>query len=202
MGWLTALGVVAAIAGVVIFLIYLPVGVRATYDQQGLRTWYTVFSIPVWSFDLTEDEEKPISLNKLLTSTGKTKKQQPESIQKKPKTSDKLSQLWEDVKLLLRFYWGLLDIVVLKRLDVRLVMGGDDPLDQAMRYGEACGAVSGIVAVLENILTIANRNISVECDFTADETVLTARLDFTVPLGKVISYLFKFLFDSVKETEN
>lgn len=203
MGWQIALAVAAAITGVAVLVIYLPVGIRATYDQRGLKTRYTVFSIPIMSFDLMDDEEKSISLNKILTSTGKVKKQpQPEAIQKAPRTADKLSQFWEDMKLLLRFYWGLLDIVVLKRLELKLVLAGDDPMDLAMHYGETCAAVGGLIAVVENILTIASRNISVECDFTAENTTLTARLDFVVPLGKVIGYVLKFLIDLVKKSAN
>lgn len=203
MGWLIALAVVCGITGLVLLLYYLPVGVRATYDAEGLKTWYTVLSLPIWPLDLLEDDEddNSISLNKILTASGKAKqKEQPESIQKSKSVQGQLGSFWEEIKILLRFYWGLLDIVVLKRLELKLVMAGDDPFDLAIHYGEACAAAGGIVAALESLLTISKRNICVDCDFTAEQTLFTARLDFTVPLGRVVIYLFKFVFANLTET--
>ena len=78
----------------------------------------------------------------------------------------------------------------IKRLDLKLIMAADDPCDLAVNYGRAWAAVGNLMPQLERIFVIQKRNIEVECDFTADKTLVIARLDLTITLGRLLSLVF------------
>lgn len=194
MGWLIAL---AVIAGVAALIVWMPVGVRTIYNQDGLRAWYTVFFMPVLEVD-QEKEDQKISLKKVLRSIH-ANPQKKDAVPKVKTANHKVKEFWNDLVLLLEFYWGLLDIAVLNRMELKLTMAGDDPCDLAIHYGQAQAAMGALVAALENLLTIRKRDVQVDCDFVGSESSFYARLDFTVPLGKVIAYLFRYVINNIKK---
>lgn len=199
MGWLIALGAVAAVVALVIWL---PVGLRADYDADGLRAWYTVGPFRVLPVEEKDEETKKISLKQILNEPRKMKKQR--SSKKGGQTQAKggsIDTFWDELKTVLGFYWGLRGKAVLKRLQFKLVMAGDDPCDLAINYGRAWAAAGSLIALLEELLTIRKRDVEVECDFTADQTVILARLDFTIPLGRLLAFLFGYVKQSLDEIE-
>lgn len=199
MGWLIALGAVAAVVALVIWL---PVGLRADYDADGLRAWYTVGPFRVLPVEEKDEETKKISLKQILNEPRKMKKQR--SSKKGGQTQAKggsIDTFWDELKTVLGFYWGLRGKAVLKRLQFKLVMAGDDPCDLAINYGRAWAAAGSLIALLEELLTIRKRDVEVECDFTADQTVILARLDFTIPLGRLLAFLFSYVKQSLDEIE-
>lgn len=188
MGWLIAL---AVLLGLVLFIICLPVGVRVIYDQDDLKAWYTVLSIRVAEVDLEEDDKK-LSLKKILKSAQRSpKKERPHP--KMQASHNKIKAFWDDLILLLDFYWGLLDVAVLKRLDVKLILTGDDPCDLAVQYGQAWAAVGTLLAGLESLISIGKRNVDVRCDFVGTESCFTARLDFSLSFGRLLAYMFRYI---------
>ena len=188
MGWLIAL---AVLLGLVLFIICLPVGVRVIYDQDDLKAWYTVLSIRVAEVDLEEDDKK-LSLKKILKSAQRSpKKERPHP--KMQASHNKIKTFWDDLILLLDFYWGLLDVAVLKRLDVKLILTGDDPCDLAVQYGQAWAAVGTLLAGLESLISIGKRNVDVRCDFVGTESCFTARLDFSLSFGRLLAYMFRYI---------
>lgn len=189
MGWLIAL---AVLLGLVVFIICLPVGVRVIYDQEDLKAWYTVLSIRVAEVDLEEDDQKKLSLKKILKSAQRSpKKERPHP--KMHASHNKIKAFWDDLILLLDFYWGLLDVAVLKRLDVKLILTGDDPCDLAVQYGQAWAAVGTLLAGLESLISIGKRNVDVRCDFVGTESCFTARLDFSLSFGRLLAYMFRYI---------
>ena len=188
MGWLIAL---AVLLGLVVFIICLPVGVRVIYDQEDLKAWYTVLSIRVAEVDLEEDDKK-LSLKKILKSAQRSpKKERPHP--KVQASHNKIKAFWDDLILLLDFYWGLLDVAVLKRLDVKLILTGDDPCDLAVQYGQAWAAVGALLAGLESLVAIGKRYVDVQCDFVGTESCFTARLDFSLSFGRLLAYMFRYI---------
>ena len=88
------------------------------------------------------------------------------------------------------------------RLDLKLIMAGDDPCDLATNYGRIWEAIGNLFPLLERAFVIKKRDIEVECDFEASETVISARLDITITLGRIISlavrYAVRALIDFIK----
>ena len=74
-------------------------------------------------------------------------------------------------------------------LEMKLILAGSDPGDLAENYGKAWAVLGNMMPLLENVFVIKKRDLEVECDFLADSTLITARLDITITIGRVISLL-------------
>ena len=78
-------------------------------------------------------------------------------------------------------------------------MAAEDPCDLAVNYGRAWAAVGNLMPRLEKIFVIQKRNIEVECDFTAEDTRVIARLDLTITLGRLVSLAAVYAVRAIKE---
>ena len=87
----------------------------------------------------------------------------------------------------------------MKQLYLRLILASSDPCDLAVNYGKTWAAVGNLQPVLNRIFVIKKQDIEVECDFTADETLVIARLDITITLGRLLSLVAVYGFRAVKE---
>ena len=85
------------------------------------------------------------------------------------------------------------------RLELKLILASGDPCDLAINYGRAWTAVGNLMPRLERFLTIRKRDVEVECDFTASETRVIARLDLTITLGRLLAAVIKFAFRALVE---
>ena len=68
-----------------------------------------------------------------------------------------------------------------------MIMAADDPCDLAVNYGKAWAALGNLMPQLERVFVIQKREVEVECDFTASKTLIFARLDLTITLGRLIA---------------
>ena len=84
-------------------------------------------------------------------------------------------------------------------LEMKLIMASDDPCDLAVNYGRAWAAVGNLLPQLERLFVIKKRDIQVECDFTASETLVIARLDLTITLGRLLAAVVVFGVRALKE---
>ena len=103
------------------------------------------------------------------------------------------------VNAVLKFLNDLRRKIRIDHLDVKLILAGDDPCDLAVNYGRAWAAVGNLLPRVERIFVIRKRNIDVECDFTADETLVNAGLELTITIGRVLSITCLLIFRAVKE---
>lgn len=84
-------------------------------------------------------------------------------------------------------------------LELKLTLAADDPCDLAVNYGRAWAALGNLLPRLEQFLVIQRRDIDVQCDFTARDTTVYARLDLTITLGRILAAVFKFAFHALVE---
>ena len=82
---------------------------------------------------------------------------------------------------------------------MKLMMASSDPCDLAVNYGRAWAAVGNLMPMLERIFVIKKRDVEVECDFTAAETLVIARLDITITLGRILALAVVYGIRAVKE---
>ena len=76
------------------------------------------------------------------------------------------------------------------RLDemyLRLILAGGDPCDLAVNYGRVWAALGNLMPQLERLFVIKKRDVEAECDFTASETKVIARVDVTITLGRLLT---------------
>ena len=84
-------------------------------------------------------------------------------------------------------------------LELKLILAGGDPADLAQNYGKAWAALGNLMPQLDRFFVIRKRNLEVECDFVSSETVIIARLDITITLGRLVGLATVYGFRGVRE---
>ena len=174
MGWLIALAVLVALA-------YLPLGVTARYDSGGplLKLILGPVRLTLYPSKKRRKETKKTKTEKKSTkgkgsSTGKSK-------------GGNYSYFLPLVQTVLDFLEAFRWKLRVNRLELKLILGGDDPCDLAVNYGRAWASLGNLMPVLEQQFVIKKRELEVECDFLSDKTLIIARVDLTVTLGRIFS---------------
>ena len=192
-GWLIALGV---LLGVVALLPFLPVRLNIVYDEDGLsyKLFLGLLKIrPEW----LESEEglKPRLQRDAKVVTQKAKKAATQ------KDGGELSQFWPFLEALGKLLNDLRKKIRVNKLDLDLVMGGDDPCNLALSYGKAWAAVGNIMPAREQIFVIRKRDVQVHCDFMAATTKLYLKIRATMALYRLVSLLVQYGVPAYREYE-
>ena len=200
MGWLIALAVIVVLA-------ILPLGASVNYDSSGVRV--RVIAGPV-RFTVVPGKKKP----KPLEEAEKPKKEKPKkkkTTTKKKKTDEipqpekpkqkggPITDFLPLVRTALECLGDFPKTLRLNVLEVKVILAGDDPCDLATNYGKIWAAIGNLWPRLERIFVIKKRDINVECDFTAEETLVIARVDLTLTLGRLLSWLLRYAFRALKQ---
>ena len=196
MGWLIALGIVLLLA-------VLPVGVRVRYDAGGILVRViagpakiTVFPWP----GKKKKEQKQKEGKKVGTVSAEDndlpKPPQPPKAKKEKKPKEEKGGSLLDflplVKVALDFLGDFRRKLRLDNLYLRLILAANDPCDLAVNYGRAWAAVGNLLPQLEKWFVIKKRDVEVECDFETFETLVIARLDLTITIGRLLAAAVKF----------
>lgn len=207
MGWFITLGVLVLLAAA-------PLGVNVIYHSEGLLVRLILGPVRLTLLPGKRKSRK----KKKRPEKGQSERQQAEQPQKNikqvgkdhpdvpprtdqqnPQKGGSLLDFLPLVRTLLDFLGDFRRKLRLNNLELKLILAGDDPCDLAVNYGRAWEAVGNLLPKLEQWFVIKKRNIEVECDFTAAETLVTARLELTISLGRLLAALARFAFRAVKE---
>lgn len=201
MGWLIALGVVTVLA-------FLPLGVRASYGADGplVRILlgpvrYTVFLRPKKK---EKEKKQDAPAEKAEAQKAESSLPQPPQPPKEeaPKPEQKggsVTDFFPLVKVALDFLGDFRRKLRLNNLELKLILAGGDPCDLAVNYGRAWAALGNLIPQLERLFIIKKRDMEVECDFTASETRVLARVDMTITLGRLLALAIRYGFRAGKE---
>ena len=184
MGWLIALAVL-------ILLAILPLGASVLYDEDGPRVRIVAGPLKLQVFPLKKKPKKNKKKAEKPKKDKKPKKAAPEGEKPEPFPKPKTGGSWTDFLPLVRVALDLLNDLRRKlrvdHLKLHLTMAGDDPCDLAVNYGRMNASLAALIAQLERFLVIKKRDVHIDCDFAASETVILARLDLTITLGRILS---------------
>ena len=178
MGWIIAL--------LILFLLaILPLGASVLYDEDGPRVRIVAGPVKIQVFPMKKTKkEKP-------KKEAKKKPAPKDKGAKKPAPKPKSGGSWTDFLPLVRIALDLLNDLRRKlrvnELKLHLTMAGDDPCDLAVNYGRMNASLAALLTQLERFLVIRKRDVHIDCDFAASETVILARLDLTITLGRILS---------------
>ena len=178
-GWLIALAIIVLLA-------VLPLGVSAIYDTGGplVRWMLGPFRGNLYPKEKKEKPEKQKKDKSKKTSKTKAKNESTE----KEKKGGNVSDFFPLVDLILDFLRDFFSRKLrVKKLELDLVLAGDDPCDLAVNYGRAWAALGNLIPVLERFLVIKKRDMQVRCGFTADKTLIYARADLTITVGRLLA---------------
>lgn len=183
MGWI--------ITGAVLFLLaILPLGASVAYDSSGALVRIIAGPIRITLFPRKKKtKEKPKKEKKPKAASEKKKKAPAEGTAEKEK--EKKGGSWTDflplVQVGLDFLGQFRRKLRVNCLQLKLVMAGGDPCDLAINYSRAWAITGNLLSQLDRLFVIKKRDIQVECDFMEDEMLVTARLDITITLGRLLS---------------
>lgn len=192
MEWLIALAVILLL---IVLVLLIPLGVSATYDDRGPLVRVIAGPVRFRVYPQKKKADKSDQVKKTKKSTG-ADGQVKEGQKKK---GGRFSEFMPYVQMGLDFLNDLRRKIRVRRLELKLVLAGDDPCDLAIAYGGAWAAVGNLIPLLEQCFVIKKRDIDVGCDFTADETLVTARLDITISVGRILTLAAVYGYRALRE---
>ena len=194
MGWLIALGILVLLA-------ILPLGVSVRYNADGalVRVIAGPFRITVFPMKKKEKNNKEKPEKEALP---KEKKPATAAPAKKKESGGSLLDFLPLVQVVLDFLGDFRRKLRIHRLELKLILAGDDPCDLATNYGRAWAALGNLWPKLEEWFEIRKREVEIECDFTAGETLVIARLDLSITLGRLLSLAVAYAVRALKEFLN
>ena len=192
MGWLIALGILVLLA-------ITPVGVLAGYNADGILLRIVAGPVKITILPSRKKEKKP------KEKAPKPKKEKPV----KPKNAASAAKKEEKGGSVLDFL-PLLQIVFdflgefrrklrVDRLELKLILAGGDPATLGINYGKAWAAVGNLMPQLERFFVIKKRDVEVECDFTGSQTLIIARLQITITIGRIVSMAVRYAIRALRE---
>ncbi len=201
MGWWIAAAVLTALA-------VLPLGIRIRYGEEGFGL--DMVAGPLHLTLLPKKKKEP--KQKKIKEKKKTQQEAPREEQNLPKPPQKpsppkpqkdsggsITDFFPFVRLALDLLNDVRRKIRLDELYLRLILASSDPCDLAVNYGKTWAAIGNLMPVLERIFVIKNRDVEVECDFTAPETKVLARLEITITLGRLLTLAAVYGVRAVKE---
>ena len=193
MGWLITLGILVLLA-------VLPLGIHIRYDEDGALGKLIAGPIKILLFPKPKKEKKEKKEKKKKPKKKKKKKSTTQTAKPaEKKKGGPITDFLPLVDVALGLLNGFRKKLRVDCLEVKVVMAGGDPCDLAVNYGKAWAALGNLQPLLERVLVIKKRNLELECDFTADSTLVTARVDITITLGRLLALVAVSGFRAVKE---
>ena len=195
--------------GILTLLAILPLGARICYDEKGPLVKIVAGPVKFTVYP-RKKKEKKVSTNKAPQESKSPKPSSEESLPKPPQppaepkpekkpSGGSLTDFLPFVKLGLDFLGDLRRKLRVNDLYLRLILASSDPCDLAINYGKTWTAVGNLMPVLEQWFVIQKKDVEVECDFTASETKVIARLEITMTLGRLISLAAVYAVRGLKE---
>lgn len=178
MGWLIALGVIVLLA---IF----PLGVSVVYQQSGFMAWVLVGPVRIQAYPSKKKGDK----------NGKTEGKSTQTKDAVSKTKESVTEetggSWKDflpmVDVVRDFLGDLRRKIRVKYLKMHLTLACDDPCDLAVNYGRMNAAVAGLLAQFDRLFVVRKQDVQINCDFTAEQNTVSARLDLTITVARIVA---------------
>ena len=164
------------ILGILLFVAFVPFFAHFSYDESGCR-----FRV-LWGI---------IPIKHLPGKKRQNNKEKPKKKTLSETSGGKLSELIPIVKIGCGFLNALRKKMKLK-LELHVLMAGDDPCDLAINYGRAWAATGSLIPLLEESFIIKKRKIQIDCDFGAEETLVKAKLCAHIATWKLIGIAAKY----------
>lgn len=205
---MTAWWIVLGILAFVLLLLLLPVHVSLRFREElEVRVRYAFVSLRV--YPRPEKPEKKEKKKAARAHRGAKKKEteeklpQLEKLFKEDGVSAVAAYLQMMAKLAADALRRALRVIVVDRLQVRLIVVGEDAADTAVRYGKICAAVYPAQAVLETVMKVRRRQIDVEPGFLQEKSSTAVDLRAHVQplrvLAAAVGLLVRWLVNTVRQ---
>lgn len=191
MGWLITLGIL-------ILLAILPLGAAVRYNSEGLVLKLIAGPLRIGILPKQKKEPKE-EIKEPKKKKAKAKKPVEKPADKPEEKGGPVTDFLPIVQTVLQLLNSFRKKLRIKRLEMKLILAGDDPCDLAVNYGKAWAALGNLMPQLERCFVIKKRDLEVECDFESSETRIIARADVTITLGWLLGILVWYGVRAVKQ---
>ena len=194
MGWLITFGILVLLA-------ILPLGAKIVYDSDGflLQIIAGPIRVPILPKKKKDGEKKEKKKKDKKKKRGTQTGTAADGQAKKKKKGGPITDFLPLVKTALDLLNSFRKKLRIKRLDLKVIMAADDPCDLAINYGRANAALGNLWPQLERCFVIKKRNVEIECDFEASETLIQTRADITITLGWLLAIVVFYGVRGVKQ---
>ncbi len=195
-GWIVAGGILLLLA----LLLCAPVCANIVYDGEFTADVSYIFLkfrvFPAKPKDETKKKKKP----------KETKKKEPEEKETLGEKLEKLQKTVESVKELMAAAKGplrlLLKSIALFRLELRIVIAGEDAAKTGESYGKLCAVTYPLAEQLRRIKRPWHEDISICPDFIRQDSSVNARAKLGIMpvsvIAAVIAFAFSYIGVSIK----
>lgn len=76
--------------------------------------------------------------------------------------------------------------IVIKHLHLKIIQGGSDPFELAMRHGGSCIAAANLLALIDESFVVKKKTVFMDCDFLETQTRVLAKVNLSISLGKLL----------------
>ncbi|MGN1457633.1 MAG: DUF2953 domain-containing protein [Acutalibacteraceae bacterium] len=196
---MTALWIILGIIAFIFVLLICPLSVSVVYDGElelKIRYLFLCFKI-LPKKEKKPKKPKPQKTEKTEESDNKPQDKNKNSIKDfvKKKGIDGLIELLKKfVDIVLKAAKTVTSHLVISKLDINVLVVGDDAADTAMKFGYLCSAVYPLVSIVESHIKKCKHNENIVAGFNDSETkiylVLKARIKPLFLVGAALRALF------------
>ncbi len=194
---LVILYILLGILGLLFLALLLPVGVRLRYSAEGFLLKLILGPVR-WQL---LPEKHPEKKKKTDPNPGKSKTDKPK-MQPKEKQEERrggsLRMLLPYAPLGWKFLGDVRRSILMRRLELLVNLGGDDPCDLAIVYGNACGVLEAVMPMMHNAFRIRKENVQVFCDFSAESTEVYVDAEIVVCPARLLLIMIRYGWRALK----
>ena len=183
MCWLIPLDVLCGLA-------FLPIGFRAVYRESRPGVWLLIGPVKFRVYPGKPKEKRVRDQKNKATAESQSEK------------GGRFRAFLPITRTILEFLEYFRRKIRVNNLELKLILADDDPSTLAINYGRAWAALGNLLPQLERFFTIKRRNLEVECDFTAEETLIYAKADVTITVARALHLLSRYGIRVLKDLLN
>lgn len=185
MGWLSAMAVLC-------LLLVLPLGMSAIYDEDGGRISLIAgfLRFPVYPSNKSKKNTKKATEQIKTENIAKPKSN---------KNAGPISDFYPFITLVLDFLCDFRRKLRVDMFMLHITLAGGDPADLAQNYGKTWAAVGSFWPAFNRFLVIKKQDVNIQCDFEGNKTIISARLDLTLTVGRLLFMVIRHGTKGLKE---
>lgn len=180
--------------GALALLAMLPLGIRGLYDGNGVFAYLLLGPGRIQFYPVKKKKE-----GETEKPSRKKASSNPASAAKPVRKGGSYRDFLPLVDIALKFLGDIRRKIRVKYLELNVTMAAEDPADLAINYGRAWAAVGSAMPQLERLFVIKKRFVEVQCDFTADTSLVYADVVITISLGRLLWLLARYGYRALRE---
>lgn len=163
---MTALIVILIIIAAVAVLLFIPLNLYISYSESKTLVWLRYLFIKYKLYPEKQKKEKKEPAAKRAESEKKSKESFFKKLVKVQGVKGLISILKEALSILKQFLEDFTKHILVRRLTINIVTGGEDAAASAMNFGYVCDAVYPAIGALSGLVTLCRvPEVEVKPDF-------------------------------------